>query len=1320
MSADRARISFDPSRQWRGVVSQQGRVTIEADTNEAGTIAGAERRAELLDVVGPSGTPDDGYKVLPAASTSTPGDLFIGAGTMYVGGERMVLAQQLDYASQPDWVDSAADPLWVAPDVPSASNEAVYLLLREQEVGAVEDPTLLDIALGGPDTAARTRIVQRVVRASTTAADAADVPASLASDWTKEGLTFDAATSQLSSRATLQVSFQQTTELASLCQPSGQGGYVGAENQLIRVQVAAVTNGTPTLVWGFDNASFLYRISGSPPANATTVTLASAPVDSYHQPASGQAVEILQAAAMLSPSDTADYIAATTGTVTTLTKPYDPSTGQVELAEPLSADQAASPLLFLRVWEETFTYSSGPVALGQTGLQVTLANAGSTWHVGDYWTFAVRPGTPTSLSPVYPERILTSPQPPDGPSMWACELALVSWTGSTPTITDLRQQFNDLVTLTEQAHGCCTVEITPDSVDGGSTLQALVDTYAKLGPTTICFQPGTYTLPKPLVIQAGVSALTLEACMGGVVIEAAGNSAPFTLGLIVAQSAVDSAGAANGDGTTTTTTTTAAGSTTPPATTTPAATVTEVEDVAPFTVRGMEFSMPPISFPFSASAISGLPAQRQALLTGFGNELEVSFGMSVLGCSNVTIEECRFYFPDVGSTNLFSAAIYATGTTAGVEVSGCSFVNAPEPESAPFSEMRLGTLSAPPYQVCFGYLQVPTQPPAPTATTTTTVTAGPTITPVENVALWREVPLAEQTTAAFEAPSVTERVEESSEPLSEEAAPAPTTPTPSAAAEGGVARAFTRIARALRSTPAGEPSEPVSPELDVSPITSEIPIFTTGVPITELPILTTSFPILTTQRPIITTQPGTTATTSTSTSTTTPTPTTTAGPPPPLTLTNPALEDAVFTRNTFDGLTVPVLVLGDVGVVSVADNTVRACYGGFWFVPADGDTAVALLDLFDPTDAAASSYAAQYNITALTDPVLWLATALGRLLPLTPPAAHVAIVFKPIALPTNLLTGVSTLLQTLAAAPTTTTTTPPGATTAAPAAEGLGPRAAFARAVDPTLEKEIGETIRPIEGIAPVETIRPIEGIGVVDTPVGEEGIGTVDIEREPVLRLPTFGDLIGIPRIGPVFFPLLIPSAEMGLGTTPRLDFHGNEIEAIVESTYSGTGLLVAVMLTDGTVVSVLCNGNRIRGRVSGAPAVSINQVTQCTMTGNLISNEIIDPSAPASPEPSVTPPSTTQAGTSSTPATTSPSLVLEPVLLNPPTPASGAVAVPTALVAVTGNVLIGDPPTLPARPSGLPTGFTVWDALNTIVSYVAPPPPTTTTTTTTTGGPS
>src|SRR5436305_7570993 len=109
MSSDRARVSYDPTRQYRSVVAQQGRVTLEADVNEAQEIAGEILRAETIDIVGPCGTPDDGYKI--AAGGAAP-DFAVGPGTMYVGGERVTWPAGLSYSSQPEWLDRDLDPLW--------------------------------------------------------------------------------------------------------------------------------------------------------------------------------------------------------------------------------------------------------------------------------------------------------------------------------------------------------------------------------------------------------------------------------------------------------------------------------------------------------------------------------------------------------------------------------------------------------------------------------------------------------------------------------------------------------------------------------------------------------------------------------------------------------------------------------------------------------------------------------------------------------------------------------------------------------------------------------------------------------------------------------------------------------------------------------------------------------------------------------------------------------------------------------------------------------------------------------------------------------
>src|SRR3954451_5519856 len=263
MGSDRARISYDERRQWRSVVAQQGRVTLEADVNEASQIAAEEQRHEALDFVGPAGTPDNGYEMGPASGASTAQfDFGVGPGTMYVGGERSYLYEPIDYSTQPEWLHHSGDPEWLDPDQePAGDQELVYLSLREQEVGAVEDTPLREVALGGPDTAQRNRLIQRVKRLPTASRKCSDLGDAEAI-WAAEGLHFDPDTMRLESSATLQVSFPTTGGGGDPCEPAAQGGYPGADNQLIRVQVSAWNAKTQRgrLVWGLDDASFLYRV----------------------------------------------------------------------------------------------------------------------------------------------------------------------------------------------------------------------------------------------------------------------------------------------------------------------------------------------------------------------------------------------------------------------------------------------------------------------------------------------------------------------------------------------------------------------------------------------------------------------------------------------------------------------------------------------------------------------------------------------------------------------------------------------------------------------------------------------------------------------------------------------------------------------------------------------------------------------------------------------------------------------------------------------------------------------------------------------------
>ena len=682
MASDRARVSYDPSRKWRGVIGQQGRVTVEADWNEAVMIGEERDRQVALDVIGPVGTPDRGYAVTAAPPHrerpgSVPGDLTIGPGTLYLGGERLDLAEKVRYSAQPDWLDHSTDPMWRGEHARhdgDLRHELVYLLAAAQEVSAVEDPALADVALGGPDTMQRWRILQHFVRCPSESGTCEGARDALERSLASYGLTFDPAQMTARSAARLEVSFSAA---AGRSWSTAAGGYLGSENQMIRVMVSGIdaATGQPTIVWGFDDASFLYRVTAVPGSGATTLTLASAPVDSYHHPRRGQAVELLRDAVKLTESD---FIASSSGFVSTVTEAYQPAGRTLVIAggpdEPggYSGDYLAAertPQLYLRVWQAVAQAEPGqPVPLGDTGVCVTLTSSNG-FHVGDFWHFALRPVQPAI---VYPERYLDAPQPPDGPKTWACPLAVVRWDEDEDedlVASSCIPRFSGLTELTA-AKGGCTIEIGPEQLHGGVLLQAVLDEHAGRGPVTVCLQPGTYALPVPLVLGPELDGITLQACRDGVVLQGPrrpGNA--FALGLIT------------------------------------------IRDAASVTIRGVVLAPPQVRIPPASRSFSGLHARNQSLLREFSRGLRVVIGISAHDCVDLTVEDCTFRFPDPDRANSFQAGIFATGTMDGAEITGCTFQSADAQRPVSFHDLARGERAEPPHQLTFGYLQVPTIEP---------------------------------------------------------------------------------------------------------------------------------------------------------------------------------------------------------------------------------------------------------------------------------------------------------------------------------------------------------------------------------------------------------------------------------------------------------------------------------------------------------------------------------------------------------------------------------------------------------------------------------
>src|ERR1039458_487061 len=371
MGSDRARISFDPSRDYRAVVAQQGRVTLEADINEETAIAGEALRLETIDVVGPAGTPEQtGYQVSYDAKLG----LVVAPGNMYAGGWRLTRDNAVPLDDQPDWLDMlpAIYRSGDAANEEARSRSLVALLVSEQSISATEDQALREVALGGPDTSARTRLMQHFVRIPTTASlcDAAekDIAATLA----KMGLTLDPATLALRFDADLKVGFYPPTQLDNPCCPPVQGGYLGAENQLVRVTVSSFSAPSGTLLWGWNNASFLYRATM---VGQQVLRLNQAPVDAAHTPQPGQAIEVLQTEAVLGDPDDKNYVAAPLGLVVTLGSGtiYDPITQALTLP-PGATLPTDKHTLFVRLWQAEVPFTSGKsVNLDDaSGLAVTV------------------------------------------------------------------------------------------------------------------------------------------------------------------------------------------------------------------------------------------------------------------------------------------------------------------------------------------------------------------------------------------------------------------------------------------------------------------------------------------------------------------------------------------------------------------------------------------------------------------------------------------------------------------------------------------------------------------------------------------------------------------------------------------------------------------------------------------------------------------------------------------------------------------------------------------------------------------------------------
>ncbi len=430
MRGDFTRLTFRKEKHYSSVRKQQGRVDLDADWNEQIDIAANRVETEASDVIGLCGAPkyNPGFKI----SNGSDGDFTIGAGRFYADGILCQNEGPAAFTKQSDLPGTTS--------IKDSGSYLVYLDVWQRHLTALDDAEIREVALGGPDTATRTKTIWQVktlrigdVGTAVTCAD--DLEA-----WEK----LIAPSARLSARA----------------KPGA--GYRRLENQLYRVEIHTAGelgggSSAPTFKWSRDNASIVAAVQSI--ANGK-IKLTTGRHDAALRFGSGQWIEI---------TDDRHDLLALPGTLARVTKVEDlVLTVDTANAIPPGAPSDVDLALHAKVrrWDSP-ALPDVSVPAGndhflplEDGVEVKFENG--TYRTGDYWMIPAR--EPTG-NVEWPQDTALSPNPvsrlPHGIVHHFCRLAIIEFSdGSVAVTEDCRPQFSPLTEL-DQSCGCCANTVGP-------------------------------------------------------------------------------------------------------------------------------------------------------------------------------------------------------------------------------------------------------------------------------------------------------------------------------------------------------------------------------------------------------------------------------------------------------------------------------------------------------------------------------------------------------------------------------------------------------------------------------------------------------------------------------------------------------------------------------------------------------------------------------------------------------------------------------------------------------------------------------------------
>jgi len=516
MSGDYSRVRFDPRIDLSGVQMQQGRVQLDSDWNEWVAVLDRRLRAESVDTFGVHVTP--GITGVAVVSPQTPnafeilatgGNITIGRGRMYVDG----LLAENHGGGTPEFDPVLAElrgqtalaynqqPYFPAPPaLPSGGPHLAYLEVWQREVTHLQQPNLVESAVG-VDTTTRTQTVWQVRMLANFSGTNCTTPDASVAGW--QALT-------LPSGGRMSIKAEGVPPDLDPCELPPSGGYRGLENQLYRIEIHdGGPAGTATFKWSRDNASVASNVTEivSQTATATELKLASLGRDAVLRFNTGDWVEILDDRRELS-GENGDP-ALRRGVMRKIT--VDDAKQTVSFTPALPADLIPGGGLDtlstrhtrVRRWDQKGTVrdssnnvignidADGGLIKVPTGanvwvtlengiqVQLSLEPTGGGYRCDDYWVSAARTAD-TSVETF-------TQAPPRGIHHHYARLSIVTFPDGE---TDCR------VKWPPECGGCCTVNVAP-----GDNIQAAIDSLPVEGGC-VCLKTGVHNISAAIQIHA--------------------------------------------------------------------------------------------------------------------------------------------------------------------------------------------------------------------------------------------------------------------------------------------------------------------------------------------------------------------------------------------------------------------------------------------------------------------------------------------------------------------------------------------------------------------------------------------------------------------------------------------------------------------------------------------------------------------------------------------------------------------------------------------------------------------------------------------------